>query len=327
MKSGRIVLCDIDAEYAKRLADYFNVTDWMPFRAEYFTDVDKMEQAIKMEPPDILLVNERLLKAEYMEYNLVVMCESLMIAEMDSPQLYKYQSAKNIGQEVLSWYTEHTGKRVVTKGANKCSVYGVYSLDKKREKAILSWEMAKYFSQRGDTLYVNLEVCPGMEQYLGEFSGDNLSDYLFFIRKNRESLGIRLRSVSREKLVILPPIKGWEDVRSISLEEWEYFIHCIKQETEYEYLVIDISESAGSLLMWFDLCDEIFIPLGEDYYGKSRNQQMMEFLQNRKDCNLKEKIQLFPVSILQGGKEYTRMQQVEIQRHIDEYLKRSCGCR
>ena len=38
MKQGKMIILDPDWEYGKRLADYFNVSDWMPFIVEVFSN-------------------------------------------------------------------------------------------------------------------------------------------------------------------------------------------------------------------------------------------------------------------------------------------------
>ena len=156
MKQGKMIILDPDWEYGKRLAEYFNVSDWMPFKAEVFSDLERMESYIKDAVPDLLVVNERLLKEEFREIPMLVLCETLMVAEMDSPQIYKYQSARDIGKEIVSWYAMQAKRQTILARQEILTIIGVYSLDRKREKNLLAWETAKYYSKRGKTLYLNL---------------------------------------------------------------------------------------------------------------------------------------------------------------------------
>lgn len=320
MKQGKMIILDPDAEYGKRLAEYFNVSDWMPFGAEFFSDSDTMEVYIKTAEPDLLLVNESLLKEEFREIPLLVLCETLMIAEMDSPQIYKYQSAREIGKEIISWYAVQSRRRPLVAKHQKLTITGIYSLDKKREKNLLSWETAKFYGKKGKTLYLNLEPYSGMEQYLGPFHGESLSDYLFFLRQGRGNMGFRLRGMTEPAagVDILPPAKAREDIRDIGQEEWSRLIQVVEEETEYVYLVLDISEAAGDFVFWLDVCDCLLMPVGEDFYSQSRKREMQEFLERRTEKELLDKWIVCSFGGWKGIREYGQ----ECHPEMEDFLKK-----
>lgn len=323
MKQGKMIILDPDWEYGKRLAEYFNVSDWMPFKVEVFSDSETMEAYIKDAMPDLLVINEGLLKEEFREIPLFVLCETLMVAEMDSPQIYKYQSAREIGREIVSWYAMQAKRKAICVRQEKLTVVGVYSLDRKREKNLLAWELAKFYGKKGKTLYLNLEPYSAMEQYLGSFPGESLSDYLFFLRQNRGSTGLRLQGMTEQiaGVDILPPAKAWEDIRDIQREEWSRLIQAVETETEYAYLVLDISEAAGDFVFWLSVCERLLMPVGEDFYSQMRKKEMQAFLERRTDKELLDKWIVCSLSGWKGCREYTGEYQPEMERIV----KSCCG--
>lgn len=322
MKQGIMILLDPDWEYGKRLAEYFNISDWMPFKTEVFSDSKKMEDYLKDRKPELLVVNETLLKEEFREFPMVILCETLMVAEMDSPQIYKYQSARDIGREIVSWYATQEKRQTILARQEKLTILGVYSLDKKREKNLLAWEAAKYYSKKGKTLYLNLEPFSAMEQYLGDFSGESLSDYLFFLRQNRGNTRIRLQGMteSRAGVDILPPAKAWEDIRDIQMTEWKKLVQVVEMETEYAYLVLDISEAAGDFSFWLSVCERIFMPVGDDFYGRMRKKEMQAFLERRTERELLNKWTVCSSNGWQSFREYTEEGQSEMERMVKKLL-------
>lgn len=323
MKQGKMIILDPDWEYGKRLAEYFNVSDWMPFKAEVFSDSETMESYIKDMTPDLLVVNERLLKEEFREIPLLVLCETLMVAEMDSPQIYKYQSAREIGREIVSWYAMQAKRHTILARQEKLRIVGVYSLDRKREKNLLAWEVAKYYGKKGRTLYLNLEPYSAMGQYLRNFSGESLSDYLFFLRQNRGNTGLRLQGMTEQLagVDILPPARAWEDIRDIRTEEWSRLVQAVKTETEYGYLIFDISEAAGDFVFWLSVCEKILMPVGDDFYSQMRKKEMQTFLEMRTDKELLDKWIVCSQGGWQGFQEYTEEDQPEMEKLVKKLLQ------
>jgi hypothetical protein len=323
MKQGRMILLDPDKEYGRRLAEYLNSSDWIPFKVEIFSDSECMEAYIKTAVPDFLVVNECLLKEEFRKFPLLVLCETLMIAEMDSPQIYKYQSGQEIGREILSWYAMQEKRQTLVARQEKLETVGVYSLDKKREKALLAWELAKYYAKSGKTLYVSLEPYSAMAQYFGGFSGEGLSDYLFFLRQNCGNGGLRLRSVTEQVagVDVVPPARAWEDICDVQQEEWNRLIEVAEKETEYRYLVFDISETVGDAAFWLEHCSHVFWLAGEDSYSRMRWKEMQEFLERRVERDLMAKGTLCPAGSWTAFREYEAGVQPEMEKRIAQLLK------
>lgn len=322
MKQGKMVLLDSDKEYGKRLAEYFNVSDWMPFKVEVFSDLEIMENYIKDRKPDLLVVNEKLLKEEFCRFPLLVLCETLMTAEMDAPQIYKYQSAREVGREIVSWYAGQAQYPVALVRQNRLKVIGVYSLDKKREKSLLAWETAKYLGKRGRALYLNLEPYSGMEEYVGRLSGECLSDYLFSLRQNQSNTGLCLQGMTEQRggIDFMPPAKAWEDIRDIQTEEWKRLIQTVEMETEYDSLIFDISEAAGDFAFWLSVCEKVFLVAGEDFYSQMRKREMQEFLEKRTDKELLGKWEICSLGGWQHVREYTEDSYPEIEKIIQKLL-------
>lgn len=322
MKQGKMVLLEPDREYGRRLAEYFNISDWMPFKVEVFSDTEVMESYIKDMKPDLLVVNEQLLKEEFRSIPMLVLCETLMVAEMDSPQIYKYQNAHAIGREIVSWYaTQIRGQRVFAR-REKLKVFGAYSLDRKREKNLFAWEMAKYLGKREKILYLNLEPYSGMEEYWGKFSGESLSDCLFFLRQNRGNMGFYLQGITEQSAGVdfVPPAKAWEDVRDIRTEEWKRLIQAIETETEYASLVLDISETAGDFMFWLSVCNKVFMLVGESFYSQMRKKEMQIFLEKRADKELLDKWSICSLGGWQNIREYAEETHLEMEKMMQELL-------
>ncbi len=323
MKQGSMVILDSDREYGRRLGEYFNSCDWMTFQAEVFSDAEMMEAHIQKWKPELLLVNETLVKAEYQKYPLLVLNETLMVAEMDSPQIYKYQNGREIGREVMSWYATQKKQPVMPIRAKQLRIFGFYSIDGKREKAVLAWETGKYLAREKRTLFISLEPYSGMETFLGSFPKENLSDLFFFMRQNQGNTGMRLQGMveTAGNLDFLPPSPAWEDIQDITAAEWRSFMKEIENSTDYENLVLEISEVSADFALWLQLCDKIFMPVSDGAYGKARFKELQDFLNLRTEKNLLKKWQSCSLESLKRGREFAREYQEEIQNYVKKLMQ------
>ncbi len=278
MKQGVLAILDTDKDYVKKLGQYFNESRFMTLRTYVFSEQEKFDLFLENEKVDLFLVLESLWKETYEREGGLVLGADLEWEPINAPWFFKFQSARELGQELMDYYA----KKVVVyndgKLGTRANIYGVFAVGNERIGSCFAWELAKYLGQKKRTLYVNLKPFSGMRSTLGEFWGKSFPEAIYFLRKGDGSGVVKVRSFIQEKgsVAYLPPAYSEEDILEITRGEWEEFLQIIAEKLDYEAVVLDLWEGADSYSFWEDKCDYVFTPVG-DKFSKRRVDERAEW--------------------------------------------------
>lgn len=297
-----LAVCDSETSYAYQLADYFMNKKGFPFQVQLFTSTETLEDYLKKQPVSVALISEK----DYMEELKHLPIENLMILEEgrkdvceDISKIYKYQSSEKIAKELLDWIvTQGILGRAIEDG-KELKVIGIYSPVGKCLKTSFAFVLGQLLSKKHKVLYLNMETYSGLGKMLQKEFTTDLSELIYYLQNSKEKFIYRMGSMIEQAggVDILPPFDSFLDFVSVSKEEWIQLIQEIEKRSDYEYLILDLSDAVQGLFDILRLCDVVYTLSREDGFSMAKIKQYEEVLKksNYEDIWKKTKNYTFPI--------------------------------
>ena len=285
MNQHILAIFDSEEQYAFGLMEYMASRDSLPFRIHVFTDIDRFLSFKGIAEIDCLLISER-------EYNstleklgiphIIILSESSKVIDPTLHHINKYQSCENIYREMIGYFTDdhELCERILRTNGKRLKVIGVYSPVGRCLQTSFAFTLGQLLSSKSKALYLNFERYSGFASLLNrEFSSD-FSDLMYYFECAREKLAYRIDSIVENVggLDFIPPAAVFRNLVGIKKEQWIDLFSEIDRCTEYEYLILDLTD--GVLDLWDVLryCDLVYSILGSDSIGLAKMYQYEEAL-------------------------------------------------
>ncbi|WP_026507976.1 hypothetical protein [Butyrivibrio sp. MC2013] len=266
-----LVLCDTDEKYIFRLDEYLRNNLTIPFTICDYTDTDNLQEA-----PDELVNNAALLIISESAYKNCTRCpfDRILILEEDGDDsgkydictegVYmtgtgKYQSMDALVRKILAISLEHTD--TICGGAardGRLELICAYSPVKRSGQSSFVHGLAAHLGREKKTLVMSLET------FAGDLEVDNtdrdLQDILYFFENDPGRLGLYLQRAVKHmgSYDYLLPARSFLAVKGVAPEEWIRLIEAIDKDTDYDNLIIDLSEITEAFTLILDRADHVF---------------------------------------------------------------------
>mgnify|MGYP001130096206 CR=1 FL=1 len=278
-----LVLCDEEEEYARLLTDFLQRQRDLPWRIHTYTSIDELMRSEK-EPVMLLAVSE----SAYSEalqalqpLRTVILNESGVIRWKDVPCVDKYQAAGEVLKYLLQIYMEvaDTGLPRLRQGC-RTKFIGNYSPVHRSMQTSFALTMSQMLAREHATLYLNFEHYAGIGELLPDLQTLDLADLLYFLNAEQEKFRLRLQTMLRHvgNLDYIPPMKSGQNLLTVQTAEWLGLLQKIEELGEYEYVILDLSESMQGLFEILRLCRRVYTLTREDRIAKAKLLQYEQLL-------------------------------------------------
>lgn len=301
MSEKNLVVCDKELRYATGLGENISLRTEFALRVHICTSVDSVKQFREKQKLHILIIDEGFayVEREQMDAEQTFVltkgrCQDLGEKEKE---IYKYQSADKILATVFETFCGQKENNLIKKmNTQKKKLIAVYSPIHRIGKTTFAIALGRELARTSRTLYLNLEEYADVGERFIRAEGKNLSDLLYFTRQE-ENIALRLSTMIAHmgELEYIPPVLLGADLKEISLEEWQSFLTSVLNETVYETVILDLSESIQGLLEILQFCDKVYMPVLEDGISKQKVQRFGEMLRQMGLSGLEQKIHQFVV--------------------------------
>ncbi len=269
MEHKLLVLCDPEEDYAQHMADFLRRKKDMDWEVRIFTVQEELQKFCAEEAIEILLVAE----SAYGDYVKalpaklpIILNESGILREKNLANIDKYQPAEAVWQELLALYMEKSGERYPKVGTwKKGKLIGLYSPVRRCLQSTFGLTMGQLLAERYATLYVSFEFFAALEEWQDRERQD-LSVLLYYQQNRPDSFGVQLQTLVKKvgKLDYVSPMLNGENLLYITPEQWKSLIQALLNAGNYEYIVLDLSESIQGLFEILNLCHKVYTIARED---------------------------------------------------------------
>lgn len=285
MKEGErvLVLCDTEEEYAQLLTEFLKKHRDLPWKIHTYTDVEELLKAEKT-PFEMLVVSESaycdsLHSLQFLR--IVILNESGVMRWENIPYVDKYQRAEEVLKGLLSVYMEVADVCLprIRKNCNATFI-GNYSPVHRNLQTSLALTMSQILAREHTTLYLNFEHYVGIPELLPDMQTLDMADLLYFLNAEKEKFRLRMQTMLKHvgNLDYVPPMKSGQNLLTVTAEEWMNLLQKIEDLGEYEYVVLDLTESMQGLFEILRMCKKVFTVTREDRIAKSKLLQYEQLL-------------------------------------------------
>ena len=282
MHPRNFVVFDVEKEYARNLVEAFSARKELGFQLYLFRDLERLKEFSKEKRIQILLMCEEIppedRKTIQAEERFVLVKGDEYSLESDEKEIYKYQSSDMILSKILEKQYHHSGEERNYQIDGQ--LIGIYSPVHRIGKTRFALELGKKIAQEKSVLYLNLEEYSGMEYYFPEKNENNLGDLIYFVRQDKEGIGMRISSMTNqmEGVDYIAPMPVIQDLHEIGEEEWmdlfqEIFSHCI-----YRTIILDLGDAVRGLYQILRQCHTVYTLHGADQLSRAKIKQYTENL-------------------------------------------------
>ncbi len=290
-----MVLCDTEEEYARLMTEFLGRHKDLPWQLHTYTNVEEMLESERYCPVAMLVVAESAYTEALQKLQpgrTVVLSESGVLRWKELPCVDKYQQAEEVLRYLLAVYMEIAEVQLprLRKKGNLVFI-GNYSPVRRCMQTSFALTMSQLLAQEHRTLYLNFEHYAGIAELLPDAQTFDLADLLYFLNAEQDKFRLRMQTMLRSKgnLDYIPPMKSGQNLLTVTAAEWLGLLQKIEDMGEYEYVILDLSESMQGLFDILRLCSHIFTLVREDRIARSKLLQYEQVLSLYEYGDLMEK--------------------------------------
>ncbi len=294
MKANVIAICDENESYCFMLDKYIREHVKLPLEIYDFTNSDDIKEFSLKENTSLIIISQSLYEeiTEF-EYNKILILDEgeLRAKEYDSENIKtisKYQAVDSIVKEILGICMEDDGLMVGSVSDGKMGIIGLFTPIRRSLQTIFALSLGQELSVNKKVLYLNLEFAAAFEFIMDEHFDENLVDLLYFYECHGDKVGLYIDRIKRSVagLDYIPPVISGEQICSTTIEQWTGFFKKITKSTDYDYLILDITENVTNVFDMLDICDRIYTIQGKDQLSRAKIEQYDLCLHNNGKENI-----------------------------------------
>jgi len=259
-----ILIYDLEQRYAIKLAEYINTRNDFYFEARFCIDDADLLDAFNRWNIDLVLSCE-LAYDDVIKFidksRVIVLSGDTFYQKQEVISIFKYQSCDNIIREILKKASkmDDIGQLIHRKSVMK--LYGVFGPYEGMGNRWLAYELAKELSKNGKSILICLNAFSKIQGIIDYKFESDLSEIIYELCVlNRQPMAVIGGNVYVESdLSILPDVRNYRDLISITYEEWRQFLDKIEVSTDYENVILDIGEGIQNLPGLLASCNSIYI--------------------------------------------------------------------
>lgn len=278
-----MALCDTEDEYAQLMTEYLKKNKELPWKIHTYTSVQELVKEEKGNL-ELLVISESAYCEEVQELGAsrtVVLSESGVMQWEQVFYVDKYQQAEEVLKELIQVYMEIADTRLpkLRKGS-KTTFIGNYSPVRRAMQTSFALTMGQILAKEHATLYLNFEHYAGIAELRPDMQTTDMADLLYFLKADKERFRLRVQSICKHmgNLNYIPPMKSGQNLLSIAVSDWLELFQRIEDMGEYEYVILDLSESMQGLFEILRMCKVVFTLTQEDRIAKSKLLQYEQLL-------------------------------------------------
>lgn len=326
MKKDVLMICSTDSLFMRRLDGYLRTHLHLDLEIVNVSRAELLHQLPESRRCAVLVITESSVsKAELNEFEnvLILMEKAEGVAEEEEPYLQqtrdkgdipdnlqrirrisRYQSAARMKEEIIALCMEMDDTICGIRYLSGLHVIGFYSPMKRALQTTMALTMGEMLAETRPTLYLNFEPFPS-QLFIEKRGKGDITDliYNWDCAENKTNLYLESYRQQLGNLAYIPPAKSYMQLSDMDFPSWKRFFLSIGKYSDYEYLILDLSETFPELSQALDLCDRVYTVSrkGSNAFVKMKSYQNWLFTNGKESLVKKTTICELPYFDGMGG--------------------------
>lgn len=296
MNKKILAIFDSEETYAHRLMEFISSKSNRPFEIYIFTERNKFYSFIKTKEIDCLLISETVYQEAVETFkipHIVILSETKKNLNQAFHHINKYQSSEIIFQEIMKYYTDRVEAmpKALRTGCKNLNVIGIYTPIGRCLQTTFSLTLGQMLARKHKTLYLNFEIYSGFAKMLNRTFDSDISDLVYYFECAREKLIYRMDSMVEtiNGLDFIPPAQIYQNLAGIRGEQWKDLFREIEKTSDYEYLILDLSDGIQDLWEVLRNCNQIYMISRGDGFAMAKIEQYEKALESMEYADITAK--------------------------------------
>lgn len=259
-----------DADYGKRLLRFLAGKRHPGLHPELVTAMKNVEYRERTKQEELVVLTDCTGVRETEKRKVIYLASR---QDRERKQIFQYQRAENIYQELLWQLKLDRQEKAVPEDTKEQGIYTVLAPGGSGA-TVFSAMLAQYLGSKGNCLYLAMG---GFPVYYGEeaenppdFNGMGISELLFSLQQGDFARQERNLRKPFGKAWMLSPLSHFKDLLDCRPEDWELFLSRLRDEGEYDSIVVELGQLYEFTLDLLDLSHRSFLLTEDNLFGKIR---------------------------------------------------------
>ncbi len=284
MKEKVLVLYDVEGDYARHMMDFLKTKAELPFEIRTYTELSKLLAFGEKKQIELLLVSEAAYTDEVRELlvgQTIILNESGRVKWNQVTNIDKYQQAEKVYKDIMANYLSgQVAREDNFKSPRSAQLIGLYSPIRRCLQTSFALTLGQNLASRYKVLYLSFEHYAGWNGMLRQEDGADLSDLLCHVEEGEERFRFYLGITEKKfgELYYIPPVYAGENLLYITCGQWKALIEKIQWNGNYDFIIMDLSDSLQGLFEILENCDRIYTLVQKDGYAQGKVGQYEQLL-------------------------------------------------
>lgn len=280
MAKEYFAVCGYDEVYVRKMYEFFLGHYGKDFEVVLFTDREAFGEFVKEKEVSVLLTEEGFMTEDNNNvYHKVTLTEDEKRSKQEG-NVFKYMACDKIFKEVMAVCA--AGDRVgeINENPEEKMVIGVYSPIKRCFQTTFALTTGQILAKNKKVLYLNFESFSGFDSMMSSTSKTDLMDLVYFSECDSSNFSYRVEAMKEKigELDYISPVKAYVKYAEVSRKQWELLIDNLLSKTEYEVIILDLSEQVNGLLDILKKCKRIYTITDDDKVASAKVAQYQNLL-------------------------------------------------
>ena len=295
MEKFTIAVCDINERYALSLSGLLQKRMGEVCTVKAFSTVESLVSNSAMQCLDAIIITETAFTQSVTELRtreLIILKEKADFEKAEAFLIERFQESEALVLAITDRLGETCEMMPQTGRRNRgWKVIGVYSPVKRCLQTTFSMTLGQMLAGEHRVLYMNFENYSGISGLLNREFEMDVVDLLYFFDCDREKLASRIQSAvhSIGGMDILPPAASYLDTYERSGAKWIEFFEAIESVTDYEYLILDLTDAMQGLMDVLFYCKRIYTMVKNDEISRAKLAQYETWMVSHSNVGIMSK--------------------------------------